>query len=92
MHSIKLKSHIGSDGLLKVHLPDVQNMDIEAIVVYQTSRPKPIETTPLSQFYGCIQDDSFIRHPQNEQPEREPLEWNIFLIPMSVLFIWKAEM
>ncbi|CAC5344627.1 MULTISPECIES: hypothetical protein [Planktothrix] len=72
MHSIKLKSHIGSDGFLKVRLPDVQNMDIEVIIVYHTNLPKPMEATPLSQFYGCIQDDSFIRYPQNEQPEREP--------------------
>ena len=73
MHSIKLKSHIGRDGILKIHLPDVQDTDIEAIIVYQTSQPQGIET-PLSKFYGCIQDDTFIRPPQNEQPEREPLE------------------
>ncbi len=28
-------------------------------------------TTKLSDFYGCIQDDTFIRHPQPEQPDRE---------------------
>lgn len=28
-------------------------------------------TTKLSDFYGCIQDETFIRHPQPEQPERE---------------------
>jgi hypothetical protein len=71
MHSITLKSHIGSDGLLKVHLPDMRDMDIE---VYQTSLTSSFKTAPLSQFYGCIQDDSFIRHPQLKQPEREPLE------------------
>jgi hypothetical protein len=74
MQSITLKSHIGSDGLLKVHLPDMRDTDIEVIIVYQTSLPKDIETLPLSELYGCINDDSFIRHPQNEQPEREPLE------------------
>lgn len=74
MQSIRLKSHIGSDGLLKVHLPDIRDMDIEVVIVYQTSRPKGVESVPLSQFYGCIEDDSFIRHPQNEQPEREPLK------------------
>jgi hypothetical protein len=74
MQSITLKSHIGSDGLLKVHLPDIKDMDIEVVIVYQTTLPKGVESAPLSQFYGCIQDDSFIRHPQNEQPEREPLE------------------
>ncbi len=73
MQSITLKSHIGSDGLLKVHLPDMRDTDIEVVIVYQTSLPKDIETLTLSELYGCIKDDSFIRHPQNEQPEREPL-------------------
>ncbi|MEQ8960044.1 MAG: hypothetical protein RLP02_19325 [Coleofasciculus sp. C2-GNP5-27] len=74
MQSITLKSHIGSDGLLKVHLPDMRDTDIEVVIVYQTSISKEVEAASVSQFYGCIQDDSFIRHPQNEQPEREPLE------------------
>ena len=59
MQSITLKSHIGSDGLLKVHLPDIRDTDIEVVIVYQTSLPKGVESVPLSQFYGCIQDDSF---------------------------------
>jgi hypothetical protein len=74
MQSITLKSHIGSDGLLKVHLPDIRDTDIEVVIVYQTTLPKSVEAVSLSQFYGCLQDDSFIRHPQNEQPEREPLK------------------
>lgn len=74
MQSITLKSHIGSDGLLKVHLPDIRDTDIEVVIVYQTTLPKAVKAAPLSEFYECIQDDSFIRHPQNEQPEREPLE------------------
>ncbi|MBF2014645.1 MAG: hypothetical protein IGS23_05415 [Rivularia sp. T60_A2020_040] len=28
---------------------------------------------PLAQFYGCIQDETFFRHPQAEQPEREAI-------------------
>ena len=63
MNSITLKSHIGSDGVLKVHLPDMRDTDIEVIVVYQTSLPKAVDAADLSQFYGCIQDDSFFRHP-----------------------------
>ena len=74
MRSITIKSHVGSDGLLKVHLPDIRDTEIEVVIVYQTSPPKGVETASLAQFYGCIQDDSFIRHPQNEQSEREPLE------------------
>ena len=74
MNSITLKSYIGSDGVLKVHLPDIRDTDIEVIVVYQTSLPKAVKAADLSQFYGCIQDDSFFIHPQPEQPERESLE------------------
>jgi hypothetical protein len=28
---------------------------------------------PLPQFYGCIQDETFFRHPQEQQSEREPI-------------------
>jgi hypothetical protein len=61
MQSITLKSHIGQDGLLKVHLPDMQNTDIEVVIVYQASLTKAVVAEPLSRFYGCIQDDSFNR-------------------------------
>ena len=71
MQSITLKSHIGSNGLLKVYLPDIRDTDIEVVIVYQTSLPKGFEAASLSQFYGCIQDETFIKHPQNEQPERD---------------------
>jgi hypothetical protein len=61
MHSITLKSHIGQDGLLKVHLPDMQNTDIEVVIVYQADQSQAVEAEPISRFYGCIQDDSFNR-------------------------------
>ncbi|MEH1916411.1 hypothetical protein [Nostoc sp.] len=28
---------------------------------------------PLTKFYGCIQDETFFRHPQGQQQEREPI-------------------
>ena len=45
----------------------------------------PAPTHPSPKFYGCIDDETFIRHPQSEQPEREPI-----LIPenLSVLTIY----
>jgi hypothetical protein len=61
MHSITLKSHIGQDGLLKVHLPNMKNTDIEVVVFYQASLNEAVVAEPLSRFYGCIQDDSFSR-------------------------------
>jgi hypothetical protein len=27
----------------------------------------------VTEFYGCIQDETFIRHPQGNQPDRELL-------------------
>lgn len=73
MHSVILKSLVGSDGLLRVYLPNMRDTDIEVIIVYQTSLPNDIKAVDLSQFYGCIQDDSLLRHPQPEQSERESL-------------------
>jgi len=74
MNSITLRSHIGNDGLLTIRLPDVRDTDVEITIVYQISQPNVSETVPLSQFYGCIQDESLIRHPQGEQLERESFE------------------
>lgn len=54
----------------------MKDTDVEVVIVYQTSLPKRAEVVDLSQFYGCIQDDSFFRPPQPEQPERELLEGN----------------
>lgn len=35
--------------------------------------PQKITEYPLTQFYGCIQDEIFFRHPQGQQPEREAI-------------------
>ena len=31
------------------------------------------DTHPLAKYYGCIDDETFVRHPQPEQSEREPI-------------------
>jgi hypothetical protein len=71
MNSIKLKSHVDSDGMLHISLPELQNTDVDITIVYQPIAPKLSGIGSLKQFYGCIQDETFIRHPQGEQPERE---------------------
>jgi hypothetical protein len=38
----------------------------------QEQNPASDESS-LTDFYGCIQDETFIRHPQGSQPEREPI-------------------
>jgi hypothetical protein len=35
--------------------------------------PTGSDAHPLAQYYGCIDDETFIRHPQPEQSEREPI-------------------
>ncbi len=71
MNSIKIKSHVDGDGLLHIQLPDVCDTDVEVILVYQPVVPKSSSVESLERFYGCIQDETFIRQPQGEQPERE---------------------
>ncbi|MFN5991480.1 MAG: hypothetical protein ACLBM4_21160 [Dolichospermum sp.] len=76
MESLRLRSRIGKDGLLKIHLPQAkEGTEFDIIVIYEIAVPKEEtatqQTMKLSDFYGCIQDETFIRHPQLEQPERE---------------------
>lgn len=71
MQSITLRARVDQDGFLKVRLPEMIDQEVEAIVVYQ-ARPQPSpQSNALGRFYGCLQDDSFVRQPQPEQPERE---------------------
>jgi hypothetical protein len=39
----------------------------------QPETPTELREYPLPQFYGCIQDETFFRHPQGQQPEREAI-------------------
>ena len=49
-------------------LEDVDRIEITPIEeVYVTKHP-------LAKFYGCIDDETFIRHPQPEQSERESID------------------
>lgn len=71
MQSIRVKSRIGKDGILQIQLPEGrEGTELDIILVYEISSTTP-EKTKLSDFYGCIEDDTFIRHSQPEQPERE---------------------
>jgi hypothetical protein len=39
----------------------------------QTNLRQPETSNPDRSFYGCIQDDTFLRHSQGNQVEREPI-------------------
>jgi hypothetical protein len=70
MQSMRVRSLIGKNGLLQIQLPETtEGTELDIILVYESA---PKTTTTLNDFYGCIQDETFIRHPQPEQSEREP--------------------
>jgi hypothetical protein len=75
MESIKVRRHIGQDGILHLDIPvGMTEREVEVMVIYQSVPSSTTNAKSIEQFYGCIQDDSFFRHPQSEQPERESLE------------------
>ncbi|WP_238360732.1 hypothetical protein [Iningainema tapete] len=39
----------------------------------QPETPTEAPEYPLTKFYGCIQDETFFRHPQGQQQEREAI-------------------
>ena len=61
MQSMRLRSLIGKNGLLQVQLPKTtEGTELDIILVYESASPKTI--TKLSDFYGSIQDETFVRH------------------------------
>ncbi|MGB0561398.1 MAG: hypothetical protein ACPGVO_06290 [Spirulinaceae cyanobacterium] len=81
MQSIKLKSRIGSDGILHLDIPvGITDKDLEVMIVFQAIAPQAAVSPPASlgwrsDFFertaGSIQDETFIRHPQGDFEERE---------------------
>ena len=71
MQSMRVRSLVGKNGLLQIQLPETtEGTELDIILVYESASPTKTKTK-LSDFYGCIQDETFIRHPQPEQPDRE---------------------
>ena len=64
MQSMRVRSLIGKNGLLQIQLPETtEGTELDIILVYESATKT---TKKLSDFYGCIQDETFIRHPQPE--------------------------
>ncbi|WP_413175291.1 hypothetical protein [Anabaena azotica] len=73
MQTMRVRSRIGKNGVLEIQLPAAEEgTELDIVIVYEKA-PTVEHTTKINDFYGCIQDETFIRHPQLEQPEREPL-------------------
>ncbi len=83
MTSIKLKSHVGSDGILKLEVPvGISNTDLEVVLVvepiaYKTTRtPEELGWPPdfLVKVAGGWQGEPLVHAPQGEYEVREELE------------------
>ena len=80
LQAIKVKGHVGSDGILKLEVPvEYLNQDVEAVVVVQTPLTKPTDANgwPLRFFESLDQieaDDVIERPGQGTLETREPIE------------------
>lgn len=58
MQSIQVKSHVDSNGILSLSLPEIPDTDVEVTIVYQ---PLPkTEKQSLASLYGICVDDPII--------------------------------
>lgn len=79
MQSIKLRSHVGSDGILHLDIPvGVHDAELEVTVTVQPIAP-PEAKTPEELGYppdffertaGSFQDEPLVRYPQGKLQER----------------------
>jgi hypothetical protein len=80
METIKLKAHVGSDGLLKLKLPTgVTNRELEVVVVMQPLEEEEVDELgwPIGFFdrtYGALADDPIERPPQPPLEKRDEIE------------------
>lgn len=83
MQSIKVRSRVGSDGMLHLQVPvGIKDTDLEVIVVFQRITPETEAKTPEDLGWspgffeitlGCFRDEPLVRGEQGEFEEREEL-------------------
>ncbi|MBD2254797.1 hypothetical protein [Nostoc parmelioides] len=83
MQSIKLCSHVGSDGILHLEIPlGITDKEIEVMVIYQQLESSTTVITPeelgwpsgfFEQTYGICQDDPIIIDSEGDFEIREEI-------------------
>ena len=74
MQSVKLQSHVGEDGILRLELPlDIANTDVELLIVFQPilleqEPPERLGWPPdfFEKTFGSFTDEPLERPPQGE--------------------------
>jgi hypothetical protein len=73
MESMKIKTHIGNDKILKVELPDeFANEELEIVIVFQPV----IEKSSMSKFVGILSDSESGELQQVIKDEFEQVDTN----------------
>jgi hypothetical protein len=74
MQAIKLESHVGSDGILKLELPtDLANTDLEVLIVFQPKQKRSWPPGYFDRTAGSLANDPIERPPQGEYEQRDEL-------------------
>lgn len=80
MNSIALKTHVGSDGRLRLNIPTgLTDTDLEVIVIMQpvitkpATKPKDLAWPPgfFEQTFGSFKDEPLERPEQGEYEQRD---------------------
>ncbi len=81
MQTIKLKSHVGDDGILHLDVPtDIKNAELEVVVTFRniissSENSKELEWTPgfFDKTAGAWEGEPLQRESQGEYENREEL-------------------
>jgi hypothetical protein len=65
MESIKVRRHVGQDGILHLDIPvGITERDVEVVVIYQSVPSSTATGRSLEQLYGICADDPIILDEQ----------------------------
>jgi hypothetical protein len=65
MQTIKVETHVGDDGLLKLELPlDITDADLEVLVVFQKKEKRAWPPGYFDRTAGSLADNPIERPPQ----------------------------
>jgi hypothetical protein len=61
MESIKVRRHVGQDGILHLDIPiGITERDVEVMVIYQSVSSPTATGRSLERFYGICADDPIV--------------------------------
>jgi hypothetical protein len=75
MDAVKFRTHVGSDGILKLEIPvGITNVDYEVVITPRPTLSRNEWLAFIDRTAGSLADDPIERPPQGEYDVREPLE------------------